>query len=377
MGARTWSWTEEWHLEDDGTPYARWRRVLPRIEDVLLDSVVYMYPSRGDANAGEKSGGSGFLVGAFSPIQNVTHVFVVTNEHVVKGDPANNMPKNLWARLTTRQNDKEIEFCPFDDWAFPLETDEPHDLAIWHYKTIIASHDSSLAFVNRDRFMEKGDFGAEPNYGPGDECFMLGRFIVNDGGRERNLPTARFGNISRLPGPVERRAGISVDAFLVETRSQAGYSGSPVFSYRPDVAVTSSPVPAGQMAGSGVGYSFGMAHITISPKLLGVDFAHLPNRVRISKLDERNNTVTRQHPDIPRDARVEVGSGMLIVVPAWELATLIDREVSEMEQERASGEVVEDSADDGGTSLDKTQSLLHGLTRPGVKEEAEEIHRNH
>jgi hypothetical protein len=72
----------------------------------------------------------------------------------------------------------------------------------------------------------------EYEVGPGDETFMIGRFAPHDGGK-RNLPSVRFENISMMPDePVTTPLGLKQESFLVETRSLAGYSGSPVFIHR-------------------------------------------------------------------------------------------------------------------------------------------------
>ncbi len=61
---------------------------------------------------------------------------------------------------------------------------------------------------------------------------MIGLF-VNHAGRDRNLPIARFGNISMMPNEkVSADLGgliTSIEAYLVECRSIGGLSGSPVF----------------------------------------------------------------------------------------------------------------------------------------------------
>jgi hypothetical protein len=59
--------------------------------------------------------------------------------------------------------------------------------------------------------------------GPGDEVAMVGR-LINFAGKQRNQPTARFGNIAMNPGELVRDGrGQRVEAFLVEMRSQAGF----------------------------------------------------------------------------------------------------------------------------------------------------------
>jgi len=68
----------------------------------------------------------------------------------------------------------------------------------------------------------------------GDDLFFVGLF-VQSAGDKKNLPIARFGNLSRMPGDelisIESLAYGKVDirAYLVELHSWGGHSGSPVF----------------------------------------------------------------------------------------------------------------------------------------------------
>jgi hypothetical protein len=63
----------------------------------------------------------------------------------------------------------------------------------------------------------------------GEEVFLMGLFKSHYGQR-RNIPIVRIGNIAALPAePVETSYCGPVDAYLVEVRSIAGLSGSPVF----------------------------------------------------------------------------------------------------------------------------------------------------
>ena len=64
--------------------------------------------------------------------------------------------------------------------------------------------------------------------GIGNEVAFAGLF-VNHHGRLRNEPIVRFGNIAAMPAePVSAKVG-DIEAYLVESRSVGGLSGSPVF----------------------------------------------------------------------------------------------------------------------------------------------------
>lgn len=58
---------------------------MPRIPNRLLDIVVYLYPSVDEAETGEKTGGTGFLVAVASQTHPwLAYTYAVTNSHVIK-----------------------------------------------------------------------------------------------------------------------------------------------------------------------------------------------------------------------------------------------------------------------------------------------------
>lgn len=63
---------------------------------------------------------------------------------------------------------------------------------------------------------------------PGDEISTVGLYN-REVGEDRNVPIIRIGNIARLPGEALRSRSGEIRAYLIETRSILGLSGSPVF----------------------------------------------------------------------------------------------------------------------------------------------------
>jgi hypothetical protein len=79
--------------------------------------------------------------------------------------------------------------------------------------------------IKGDRLDEDSDRKIEL----GDELFLAGLFWPHKG-ENKNIPIVRIGNIAALmEEPVMNKKGHLMDAFLVESRSIAGLSGSPVF----------------------------------------------------------------------------------------------------------------------------------------------------
>jgi hypothetical protein len=282
-----------------GYPVYVWRRPVPRIHDILLDIVIYLYPSVIDAQAGEAIGGSGFLVAIPSTVsENDAFIYAVTNSHVIrKIIEQGNSPV---IRLNTEDGGKDVIETSEANWVHHQDGD---DVAV-----------CPLLLVNEERYK----FGAiaaemcltqeeveEHHIGPGDEVIMAGRFISHEG-RQRNTPTARFGNISMLPWePIPQPSGVAQESFLVEMRSLSGFSGSPVFVY----------IPANMTRV----YRDGVRHTGEGGLwLLGVDWAHL--RVYEDVLESDRKT------KVSGDLVVEANSGQMAVVPAWRLQDLLDLE---------------------------------------------------
>jgi hypothetical protein len=176
---------------------------VPRIADAYLDCVVYLYPSEGDAEDGTRAGGSGFLVGIPSQglPQNFWFLYAVTNKHVIVNSTV--------IRLNTKDG-KDIMPTARSAWQTHHAGD---DLAA----CLISFDPANYKFnhVPRSIFLSRENVKAL-NVGPGDDVFVVGRFI-NHEGRQMNLPTARFGNIGQMPWePIKQDDGFEQESFLVE-----------------------------------------------------------------------------------------------------------------------------------------------------------------
>jgi hypothetical protein len=167
------------------------------------------------------------------------------------------------------------------------------------------------------------DVPADPIY-VGADVFFVGLFSQH-AGRSRNLPVARFGNVSRLPREtitVERanQTRERVDGYLVEARSWGGHSGSPAFWAHPITRVDEFMPPdqrnrAERRAQKGPRHPVHISREERFVALLGLVSAHF---------------------DIPQEATLEgdilgkvvtkLNSGMAVVTPAHFIKRLIDRD---------------------------------------------------
>jgi hypothetical protein len=260
---------------------------MPSIPLDVLDTTIYLYKSPEAAERGEQAGGSGFLV--MVPLEEYPAgtFYAVTNTHVVAAGFTT-------ARLNTADGGhRAIEFSD-EDWFRHPDGD---DISI---AEITLSSEFRFRAVSTESFID----GFDPTlFHVGQEVFMVGRF-VNHEGRQSNRPTARFGHIAQLPYErIRTTRGIEQDGFLVDMRSLAGYSGSPVFVYRnrPDLTSDDAEWVMG-----------------IELRFLGVDFGHLPLYARVL----RENRDRAFEPPM----WVEQNSGVAAVIPAWRLKQLIDDE---------------------------------------------------
>jgi hypothetical protein len=239
-----------------GNIFRAWVFAMPRIDDPYLECVVYLYPDRPRAEAGESFGGSGFIVGLPVPGHaNHYEPVAVTNRHVVEHG-------NMTVRINTTDGGIDIVELDARHWLY-----HPDDVDLAIAPLSGLSFDKhAIRFVVPEHFLTE-QVSAAMRIGVGDECFVVGRFI-NHEGRQRNAPSVRFGEIAQMLGEKIRfDEGPDQECYLVEARSLAGYSGSPTFVFIPP------------FDGSGVGR--GNTTWRRGPWLLGIDVGHLFARERV------------------------------------------------------------------------------------------------
>jgi hypothetical protein len=250
---------------------------MPRIPDALLDCVLYLYPSEAAAEDGERLGGSGFLFGV--PVgENRTMLFVVTNKHVVDSG-------SMVVRINTVDGRKDIVPLDHVEWIAHPDGD---DLAVCPVGLNAAHH--RLGWLMPHNLLTKAMID-DLDIGIGDDVFMVGRFVSHEG-RQRNLPSVRFGNIAQMPvEPILMEGGFAQECFLVEARSIPGYSGSPVFFILPPQQKSpfqmNPELPEEFKARwpetmKRIGYNPKREWpVQVGPFLVGVDFCHLFSRDKI------------------------------------------------------------------------------------------------
>ena len=268
---------------------------MPRIPPADLNCSFYLYPSKEAAEAGDGLGGSGFWVGMVSEhIPEFWWLYAVSNQHVVHRHGASVI------RANKKGGGIQIIDADPTEWT---EHPDGHDIAIFPVSKHFTGMD--VAIVRPGMFVTKHDVNIEL-VGVGDEVYMIGRFISHEG-KTRNTPSARFGNISMLPGEP-----IYVDdmtppqeSFAVELRSMCGYSGSPVF-------VTGE---VNRRYSKSVGKP---------DALLGVHWGHILDPLEVETHIIKRVAQSALAPDEEEVDRVFANTGMNGVVPAWRLMELLD-----------------------------------------------------
>jgi hypothetical protein len=200
------------------------------IEDVIRQCVLFL------GNKDEKTGrfiprATAFVVSIIEG--DVGFRYVVTAEHAISGFAEKGWEIYLRGNLTTGGVRE-------DNWA----------KAHWHFHPDIGSTDVAVATIDfqpdeefknivlRSPEPDRGipatsEFMKTNRLGVGDEVFIVGLFKSHHG-QKRNVPIVRIGNLAMLRGePVHTEHCGYTDAYLVEARSIAGLSGSPVFIHWP------------------------------------------------------------------------------------------------------------------------------------------------
>src|SRR5260221_2057194 len=208
-----------WETEysPNGIPYRLWRKGMPRISDDILDSVVYIYRSEDAARNSERIGGTGFLVGVQSETrEQIAHVYIVTNSHVV-----NSAGPECAIRLNTKGKNSDTKKLGSSGWG-----PSPDDSDVSLFPMGLSSDFHQFRYIDMSAFLTKEEVGKH-NVGPGDDIFMVGRFVKHAGDR-KNLPMVRLGYIGMMPNePIEHpHWKTPQESYLADMRSGGGCSGS-------------------------------------------------------------------------------------------------------------------------------------------------------
>lgn len=323
---------------------------MPRIPSKSLNLVGYLYHSTEDSQTGADFGGTAFFVSIPSGVPNRAFTYAVTNWHVAVRDGASVL------RVNRKDGETDsFEYGP-ENWTFTPK----YDIAIVHVPLDTSIHEISLCQAPLG-FVKREDV-ERVKLGPGEDVFMVGRFIDHDGGAI-NRPAVRFGNISVMPSPIEQPNGISADAYCVDLHTRSGYSGSPVFVYRtPGYDLEDTP---GKTLEDSAFLIAGTNYLA----LLGIHFAQFPEQWEIAKGVGKTSEESKGAVPLIQEGHYVKGlSGMTCVLPAWAIWEVLNLPELKGPRDEATARLMAELASGGKTPPVAESALAPNNKTPGHRD---------
>jgi hypothetical protein len=313
---------------------------MPRISQVYLDSVFFLF---GQSPETGKVGpvGTGVLIGypgQHGPFRALhRHIYAITCQHVVWSG-ASSIRINR-----SKGQHRFIEIEP-DEWQF---IPGGADLAAVDVTERIFEERREVAVIPQGFLVDK-DFIKREELGVGEDGFMLGLF-ADLHGTHRNLVAYRYGNICLLADeaePLLQPNGTKGPAHIFDMRSRPGFSGSPVFVYRTPAGDLRNATergeedirrqraleeahrrgtltPFGAAAGMRSMREFDIRGNTFM-MLLGIHAGQYHDWVTVRKAPPIRGELD---VNIVEGDRLSIPNSMAVVIPAWEIATLLNLDV--------------------------------------------------
>ncbi|MEP7350149.1 MAG: trypsin-like peptidase domain-containing protein [Sphingorhabdus sp.] len=263
-----------------------------RLTRGLEQTIVYLFKDLPSAQSGDGDrGATGFWVYAETTAGRMP--FIVTNRHVIEDGSTSIRFTSAHGYTITSAGDNLIWHSLSDNNA---------DVAVAFASAEDVGHATGLLFPTTEFVMQDDIANLDIRFG--DDVAMVGRHLNFDG-KLTNDPTARFGHIVQFPGsPIQDERGRSHPAYLIQTPSLPGFSGSPVFLIQNEAEkerenskmIFNKPARV--------------------PKLLGINIGHIPaySPTYMASSGTRNEYVN-----------AETNSGIIVVQPAWVIkATILD-----------------------------------------------------
>lgn len=198
----------------------------------LPDVAFFLFPSEKDAEDGARCGGTGFLVAipSINAPDTYHHIYAVTNWHVVC------QAGQSTARINQTDGGCTVIHTEPSEWHF---NPNGSDIAV-RLMTELSPTRHKVEALNLTSFALTDQDFASLSVGPGDDVFMLGRFVDLEDNTV-NRPALRFGHISIANVVEELPNGRRQRSHLLDMNSRSGFSGSPVFVYRTAGSIFAAP----------------------------------------------------------------------------------------------------------------------------------------
>jgi hypothetical protein len=202
------------------------------VPPMLLEGVCFlMYASKPKMDVPDRYLGTAFFLQVehatgFEP----TEYYAVTARHLISKASEEAKDGQVWLRINYSDGKTHYLTSAISDWrSHPPE--DPTDVAVLGgVPPQIDGAEPDVRFIDSGILLGEAEV-AKNKVSVGDDLFLTGLFDQYNQQFERNVPIVRVGTIAAMPPPerVETRRFGRIDAYLVETRSIGGLSGSPVF----------------------------------------------------------------------------------------------------------------------------------------------------
>lgn len=200
-----------------------------QVEDRILRNVVYLGTFQEDKFIPKATAFfCGVTIGAFG------FIHLVTAEHVIDG--FRRLGRDVaHIRMNTSGGSVLVIESKLSDWlTHPDSSHVRTDVAV----IPIDLKNAPVQWLAADTsVLLKHDDIATHEFGVGDEVAVVGLFRLHPG-EGRNIPVLRVGNLAAIPDePIHTKYCGEMNAYLIETHSIGGLSGSPVWVHSPPVRV--------------------------------------------------------------------------------------------------------------------------------------------
>ncbi len=197
-----------------------------QVDDFIRKCVVFLGTP---AQHGFVGYGTGFTVVieqgqySFFYVISARHVVWPHRTEVKEGSPQG----EIFVRVNRKEGEPRTFSTRRSEWIF--HPDKDVDVCVLPIDMLDDTEDKlDWAHLSLPRMAHTPDKAAWSGISLGDEVFVTGAF-VNRLGVQRNIPIVQIGNIAAMPEEPIEIASPKRPAYLIETRSIGGISGSPVF----------------------------------------------------------------------------------------------------------------------------------------------------
>ncbi|MCJ7515523.1 MAG: serine protease [Dehalococcoidia bacterium] len=267
---------------------------LMQIPDQVRKCVVFVCYK---TTTGINMAGTAFLVGV--QLGESVFAYFVTAKHIIDGIRNKSIDQKVYLRMNLRDTGAKLVEISIEQWlSHPSEPSvdvavlnwaPPHE--IFDYRYLPLEMAATQEIIKNE------------NIGVGDDVFLTGLFQSHYGS-QRNIPIIRVGNIAAMPEEKVHTEKLGdIDAYLIEARSIAGLSGSPVFAYIGEMRTVEGSVRFGRK-GKLLFYLLGLMHGHFEQNKLGIDNLEQDSLINL-----------------------QINMGIAIVIPVWKIMEVINQEI--------------------------------------------------